>query len=90
MERIVQTRRNRETGTTIDVVDRGQDDPDVQGGDNRWETICTDHGTVCSHQTRAVAVSFAAVPTEWCEDCQAQYATDGKGSWNDYSADWAD
>lgn len=72
---VVQERRNRETGTLILVVDRGLDDFErdlarEQGIEwNRWETICADHGTVCSHQTRALAVSFSAVPSEWCEDC---------------------
>jgi hypothetical protein len=25
------------------------------------------------------------VPTEWCEDCQAAFSTDGKGSWDDFN-----
>lgn len=65
MKRIRTTKKNRQTGTTIDVIDRGRDDQD----DNRWETICVDHGTVCSHPTRELALSFSAAPLEWCELC---------------------
>lgn len=34
-----------------------------------WQTTCVEHGGVCSHTTRRLAVSFAAVPEEWCECC---------------------
>lgn len=76
-ERVVRSSRNRETGTTILLVDRGPEDEDVLAGYDRWETICDLHGTVCSHGTKRLARSFMAAPTEWCEDCMAQYHTDG-------------
>lgn len=65
----------RSTGTHVVLVDRGPDDDerhdDLAGYWNRWETICDEHGTVCSHSTLALARSFCAAPEEWCEDCMA-------------------
>jgi nicotinic acid mononucleotide adenylyltransferase len=72
-ERIVSESRNRQTGTTILVVDRGADDVDTLAGWDRWETICEEHGTVCSHATRRLAHSFSHAPLEWCEPCMAQH-----------------
>lgn len=80
---IVKRSRNRETGTTILLVDRELSGAPDDG--NRWETICEQHATVCSHETRTVAESFMPVPTEWCEDCQAAFSTDGKGTWDDFA-----
>lgn len=84
---IVARRRNRETGTEILLVDRNIVDggPEGDGNSDRWETICSEHGTVCSHETREVATAFMAEPTTWCEDCQAAYSTAGKGSWDDFA-----
>lgn len=80
---IMARRRNRETGTTILLVDRQRSGAPDDG--HRWETICDEHGTVCSHTTRALAEDWMAQPTGWCEDCQAAYSTAGKGSWDDFS-----
>lgn len=68
MSGAIQERRNRQTGTLIEVYDRGSDDD--SGG--RWETICVDHGTVCSHETRALALRFAPTPLDWCEVCMEE------------------
>jgi hypothetical protein len=59
---LVQSTRARSTGTVIEVLDRRDD------GEG-WETICVDHGGVCTHDTRALAVSFASAPEEWCPTC---------------------
>ncbi len=64
-DRVVIERRNRATGTVVLLVDRGPDDDE----DNRWETICDDHGGVCSHETRRLAEGWLSHPDEWCEDC---------------------
>lgn len=76
MSRVVQSRRNRQTGTTILLVDRGVELTDLPTGESipedRWETICQEHGGVCSHETRKVAESFAAAPLDWCETCQEE------------------
>lgn len=65
MERLISRSRSRQTGTVVLLVDRGSDDD----GGGRWETVCDEHGGVCSHETRALAQSFVPVPAEWCEDC---------------------
>lgn len=78
--RVVIERRSRQTGTTVQLVDRGLDDferaeaRERDGEWLRWETICIDHGSVCSHLSRAVATSFLSVPGEWCEDCMGLHA----------------
>lgn len=75
--RVVIERRSRSTGLTVQLYDRGTDDFERQSAREegyewlRWETICVEHGTVCSHPTRALAESFLAVPAEWCEVCAA-------------------
>lgn len=57
-------RRSRATGTLVQLVfNSGADETQP------WETICVDHGGVCSHETRALAVAWLAHPDEWCEDC---------------------
>jgi hypothetical protein len=63
-DRLIQSRKARATRTVIDVVFSPTSDPDQP-----WETICTKHGGVCSHRTRALALAWAAHPDEWCEDC---------------------
>ena len=62
--RVIQERKARATGTVVQVVFDAVADP-VQP----WETICVEHGGVCSHQTRALAMGWAPHPDEWCEDC---------------------
>lgn len=64
MERLILERKNRRTGVTVQLVHAPDQDPDQP-----WETICADHGGVCSHQTRRLAQDFLSVPDEWCEDC---------------------
>lgn len=77
---LIQARRNRETGTTIEVhdldapdapLDRGEDRGYGVGRDEpRWLTLCVDHGHLCTHYTRADAISHAALPSGWCEPCR--------------------
>lgn len=80
MSRVVYERRARQTGTVVQIVDRGLDDFEraeaaERGYEwHRWETVCVDHGGVCSHLTRSVAKSFAPVPREWCPTCQEEDA----------------
>lgn len=64
VSRVVIERRARATGTLVQLVDRGREE-----GEDRWETICVEHGGVCSHETRPVATAWLAHPDEWCEDC---------------------
>jgi len=73
--KILRESKARSTGTTVQLVDRGLDDyerevaRDFNYEWNRWETICVDHGTVCSHFRKADAIAFVAHPEEWCEEC---------------------
>ena len=62
-ERLIESRRRRQTGTTVDVV-YGLD------GNPGWWNVCVEHGGICEHETRALAMSFASVPIEWCPTCQ--------------------
>lgn len=69
-ETILIERRARATGTLVQLVYNFGADPEQP-----WETICVDHGGVCSHETRPLATSWLAHPDEWCEDC-----THGEGT----------
>mgnify|MGYP001307076480 CR=1 FL=1 len=68
MSRVIQTRRARETGATIRVLDnRGSDwtlDPE------NWYTECLTHGDMCGHDTRAQATGWAVQPAMWCDGCR--------------------
>ena len=76
--REVERRRAQSTRTHVTLFDRGRDDPErVRARKEgykwlRWETICEEHGSVCSHPTRALARSFLAAPEEWCEECREE------------------
>jgi hypothetical protein len=74
-----QATRARSTGTLVLVLDAGPAGLDPDGG--RWNTVCDDHGSVCSHQTLALARYFASAPEEWCEDCRTP------GSMHPYDTD---
>lgn len=63
-----QARIARDTGTLVYLVDRREHGADDEDG-GRWETVCDDHGFVCSHDTLALARAHAAAPLGWCEQC---------------------
>jgi len=62
--------RARSTGTLVLVLDAEPAGLDPEGG--RWNTVCDEHGGVCSHQTLALARAFASCPEEWCEECMGE------------------
>lgn len=64
MEREILRRRCRATGTIVLLLHAPEADPDQP-----WETVCDEHGGVCSHETRRVAEGWLSHPDEWCEDC---------------------
>jgi hypothetical protein len=76
---LVQSRRNRETGTTITVwdldapgapLDRTPTRAGIHG-DPRWLTMCETHdGENVGHYTLADALAHAAMPSGWCGVCQ--------------------
>jgi hypothetical protein len=39
----------RQTGTTVGFYDGEEAGMDTSGG--RWQTVCEEHGNVCSHLT---------------------------------------
>ena len=61
----------RSTGTLVLVLDGEPAGLDTEGG--RWQTICDDHGGICSHDTLALASSFASAPEQFCESCADQF-----------------
>lgn len=65
-------RRCRATGTLVVLA--------WNASDETYETICVDHGGVCSHETRKLAESFLSHPEEWCEDCMYGEGTLAAGS----------
>src|SRR5581483_3962822 len=60
-------RPNRQTGTLVSVYDGEAAGMDTDAG--RWQTVCEEHGAICSHSTLALARYFLAAPAEWCEEC---------------------
>ena len=69
---MVQQRKSRRTGATIQVLDNREQqhftwDDDVP---EKWWTVCVDHGFTCSHQTRQLAVAWASEPQMWCDECR--------------------
>jgi hypothetical protein len=59
----------RSSGAMILVLDGDPAGMDIEAG--RWQTVCDDHGFICSHDTLALARSWASCPEMFCEDCQA-------------------
>jgi hypothetical protein len=59
--------RARSTGTHVGVYDGIEAGMDTDGG--RWQTVCEEHGEICSHETLQTARDFAPCPEEWCKHC---------------------
>ncbi len=57
----------RSSGALVLVLDGEPAGLDTEGG--RWQTLCDDHGSVCSHDTLALARSWASCPEMFCDDC---------------------
>lgn len=68
--RVVSRTRARSTGTLVEVIDNRDGSFDA-GDPNGWFTVCVEHGGVCSHETRALALAWKAEPEMWCEGCRA-------------------
>jgi hypothetical protein len=60
-------RTNPRTGQKVGLYDGEPAGMDTAGG--RWQTVCEEHGSICSHSTKRVARTFLAAPWEWCELC---------------------
>jgi hypothetical protein len=88
---LVQSHRNRETGTTIEVhdldapgapLDREDSNFSSIGREHRWLTMCHDHGILCTHPTLKLALSHAAEPTGWCGPCRRGGAPEEPDEWD--------
>lgn len=64
-------RKNRITGKLVGLYDGTAAEMDT--ADGRWQTVCEEHGTICSHRTLELANRHMADP-QWCEPCQAELA----------------
>lgn len=62
--------RARSTGTHVAIYDGVAAGMDTCGG--RWQTVCIEHGGVCSHDTLELARSWASAPEQWCPTCQGE------------------
>jgi hypothetical protein len=71
--RYLRTTRARQTGRPVTTGHADDLGLDACGGDCRWYNVCDDHGSIVGHRTLELARSFAAVPTEWCEDCRIEW-----------------
>ena len=81
MTTYIRPRKNRITGTTIQVIDNrdghinSDRHIDLVTGERTgrllepWLIECIAHGMYSSHDTRKLAQYHAVVP-EWCEKCQ--------------------
>jgi hypothetical protein len=67
--RTTKCRQTRRPVTTGHGADLGLDTV----GEGPWYTICDDHAELCSHITLADAQAWAAEPTMWCSQCQADH-----------------
>ena len=63
-----QLRRNCVTKTMVGVYNAREAHLCEAGGN--WVTVCEEHGSVCNHETLALAKEHATDPTMWCETCQ--------------------
>tara|TARA_Y100000310_G_scaffold318343_1_gene372274 strand:- start:309 stop:551 length:243 start_codon:yes stop_codon:yes gene_type:complete len=64
----ISIRKNRISKTEIEVWDNRDESLANHDGDENWYTLCHDHASLVSHQTRKLAEYHAVVP-EWCEGC---------------------
>ena len=87
MSKLISEQTNRQTGTTIQLLDNRDEPLDYQQADGRYETVCKDHGGVMGYATKSAALRFSSVPVEWCEGCQRAMAVNGasdRPAWPEY------
>lgn len=66
-------RRNRRTGTVVEVLDAEHQDSEYEAVDGyRWIVVCTEHGASLAVTSRREAEEHYAVePDTWCDGCHA-------------------
>lgn len=65
---LAEIRLSRQTNTYIALYDN-RHHQFLHDPDGRWYTVCLDHATVCSHDTRVLAIEWMGDPVGWCEVC---------------------
>jgi hypothetical protein len=65
-------RRARSTGTLVGLYHAAEAGID-NDPENPWVTVCEEHNTFVSHQTRKHAEGFLSHPYEWCELCRQAF-----------------
>jgi len=78
-------RRNRRTGSEIEVCTAASQGFDDFDGEFPWVTVCWTHGTLMNHRVRSEADRAATYPDDWCED---SYGEDGTGETNTCRGVW--
>jgi hypothetical protein len=63
------TRRARQTKGPVTLISKQELLGDDYCGNDKWMTICEDHGHVEGHQTLENARFFASRPVSWCRWC---------------------
>lgn len=77
MSQPIKRSRARSTGTLVEVW-RSEDFGDEQTAP--YITVC-EHSSLCEHDTRALAVAWAAEPQMWCENgCQEAFEAKAKST----------
>ena len=61
-------RRAQQTGRMVGVY-RADEAGMESDPASPWATVCEEHNTLVCHSTRRLALSWAAEPMTWCEDC---------------------
>jgi hypothetical protein len=65
-----QSAKRHATGTVVTIYDTNHPRNVFDPAGGRWVTVCEDHGSICNHETLALAKAHAPY-AEWCEPCQA-------------------
>ena len=78
----ISTKKNRSTGNMITVWDNRTSDLTDDGSDEPWYSICDEHSTLVSHETRSLATLHSVWPKGWCECCRNHEGDrDGSTAW---------
>ncbi len=70
--RVVYAARSRAVGSFVEVIDNRLGGYSENDGEP-WLTVC-EHGYICSHSTRALAMHQRSRPDGWCEICRKEVA----------------
>lgn len=69
---LVLARRNRRTGLVVSLYDSVAQGIADGTDEDKWATVCEDHGGLLVHRTRALAESAMWCAFEWCPTCNGE------------------